>query len=52
MNTACVQVTLAIRLGLTGQAKLPIQVDKTVMSLLVTVQGPISTALLQDPFGK
>jgi hypothetical protein len=47
-----VQVTLAMRLGLTGHARLPIQVDKTVTSLLVTIQGPVSTALLQDPFGK
>lgn len=52
MNIACEQVTLTMRLGLMGQAKLPFQVDKTVMSLLVTIQGPISTALLLDPFGK
>jgi hypothetical protein len=52
MNISCVQVTLAMRLGLTGQVQLPIQVDKTVMSLLVTIQGPVSTALLQDRFGK
>lgn len=48
----CVQVTLAMRLGLKGQLRLPIQVDKTVTSLLVTIQGPVSTALLQDPYGK
>lgn len=45
------EVTLAVRLDLTGQLRLPIQVDRTVTSLLVTIQGPVGTALLQDPFG-
>jgi hypothetical protein len=48
----CVQVTLAMRLGVTGQLRMPIQVDKTVTSLFVTIQGPVGTALLEDPFGK
>jgi hypothetical protein len=48
----CVQVTLAMRLGLTGHVWLPIQVDKTVTSLLVTIQGPVNTVLLQDNSGK
>jgi hypothetical protein len=39
-------------MGLTGHVWLPIQVDKTVTSLLVTIQGPVNTARLQDPFGK
>jgi len=47
-----VQVTLAMRLDLTGQLQLPIQVDRTVKSLLVTIQGRVGTALLRDPFGK
>lgn len=45
------EVTLAMRLGLTGHVLLPIQVDKTVTSLLVTIQGPVNTASLQDPSG-
>jgi hypothetical protein len=45
------EVTLAMRLDLTGQLQLPIQVDRTVTSLLVTIQGPVGTALLRDPFG-
>ncbi|PNF13633.1 hypothetical protein B7P43_G17282, partial [Cryptotermes secundus] len=45
------EVTLAMRLGLTGHVRLPIQVDKTVTSLLVTIEGPVNSAHLQDPFG-
>jgi hypothetical protein len=36
----------------TGEVRLPVQVDKTVTSLLVTIQGPVSSALLVDPLGK
>jgi len=41
-----------MRLDLSGQLQLPIQVDRTVTSLLVTIEGPVDTALLRDPFGK
>ncbi|XP_069674333.1 uncharacterized protein [Periplaneta americana] len=43
------EVTLAMRLSLKEQGVVPIQVDKTITSLLVTIQGPIRSAILKDP---